>query len=276
MLNFFKKKEKKQAKKNPVAKEKAPSKSSTGRSQEELATVKGQIGEHKIDIQLAQLPKEYKYINDLMVKNSKSKTGYSQIDHIVISPYGIFVIETKNYQGTIYGGKDRKTWLINGKFKFMNPFHQNYGHVEGLKQLIDSKHHDAFISMVSFTKRCTFKIDLELRKIHSNDLIVYDIELSEFIHRKVSVNKLQNQEPFLSEDEVNEVYSLFIGVNITDEKIREQHNQAIKEKSNKAEKALSKCVVCDKPVSEKVKNYCLSSKKFGGKVYCFEHQKNIC
>ncbi|WP_158068780.1 nuclease-related domain-containing protein [Domibacillus epiphyticus] len=38
-----------------------------------------------------------------------------------VTPYGLFVIETKNYQGTIYGGKDRKSGLINGKFKMMNP-----------------------------------------------------------------------------------------------------------------------------------------------------------
>jgi hypothetical protein len=47
---------------------------------------------------------------------------------VVLTPYGIFAIETNNYQGTIYGGKDIKTWLVNGKFKMMNPFVQNYGY----------------------------------------------------------------------------------------------------------------------------------------------------
>ncbi|TLS38587.1 NERD domain-containing protein [Pseudalkalibacillus caeni] len=44
----------------------------------------------------------------IIVSNPKAKSGYSQIDHVVINPYGIFVIETKNYQDTIYGQKDRK------------------------------------------------------------------------------------------------------------------------------------------------------------------------
>ncbi|WP_343031616.1 nuclease-related domain-containing protein [Metabacillus lacus] len=89
---------------------------------EEVATRKGEIGEYKIDIQLDQLPKDWRYLSDLLVGNPKGRSGYSQIDHVVLTSYGIFTIETKNYQGTIYGGKDRKTWLVNGKFKMMNPF----------------------------------------------------------------------------------------------------------------------------------------------------------
>ncbi|GGA43243.1 nuclease-related domain-containing protein [Psychrobacillus lasiicapitis] len=88
---------------------------------ERIAVRKGELGEYKIDIQLSQMPIEYnKYLSDLLIRNPKSSTGYSQIDHVIITPYGLFVIETKNYQGTIYGGKDRKTWSINGKFKMMN------------------------------------------------------------------------------------------------------------------------------------------------------------
>ncbi|WP_138420569.1 nuclease-related domain-containing protein [Aquibacillus sediminis] len=243
------------------------------RSKEELATVKGDIGEHKIDIQLSQLPKEYKFLNDIMIKNAKSKTGYSQIDHLVFSPYGIFVIETKNYQGTIYGGRDRKTWLVNGKFKFMNPFRQNYGHVEALKELVDPKHHASFISMISFTKRCTFKVEPELRKITSNDLIVYDIELSEFIHRKVSVNKLQHQEPFLTQQEITDIHNTIANANIEDPAIRAKHNERIQKGTASQDRANQTCADCGKPVSDKVKAYCLNNSKFEGKIYCFDCQK---
>lgn len=160
------------------------------------AVRKGELGEYKIDIQLSQLPKDYMYLNDLFIKNPKSSTGYSQIDHVIITPYGLFVIETKNYQGTIYGGKDRKTWLINGKFKMMNPLMQNYGHIQALKSFIEAKYHPYFISVVSFTKRCTFKIEEELRKISSTELVIYDVELTQFINRKVAVLKLQYPNPF--------------------------------------------------------------------------------
>jgi hypothetical protein len=244
---------------------------------ERIAVRKGELGEYKIDIQLSQLPKGYKYLNDLLIKNSKSTTGYSQIDHIVITPYGLLVIETKNYQGTIYGGKDRKTWLINGKFKMTNPLMQNYGHIKALKNLIDVKFHKHFISMISFTKRCTFKIEEDLRKINSNELVIYDIELTEFITRKVAVLKLQNQNPFLMEDDIEEIYKTLSDSNISDTSIRKLHVESIQSNKNNFNEsnAGNKCVVCQKPVSDKVKSFCLSNNKFQGKIYCYEHQKNV-
>ena len=63
----------------------------------------GELGEYKIDVQLRQLPKEDRYLSDVLLPNPKSRTGYSQIDHIVITPCAVFVIETKNYQGLIAG-----------------------------------------------------------------------------------------------------------------------------------------------------------------------------
>ncbi len=247
------------------------------KANEQVATRKGEVGEYKVDIQLDQLPKDWRYLSDLLVKNTKGKSGYSQIDHVVLTPYGIFAIETKNYQGTIYGGKDRKTWLVNGKFKMMNPFVQNYGHIIALTSFIDKKYHDLFISMVSFTKRCTFKVDLDYRKIASDEIIVYDIELTEFIHRKVSVLKIQYKEPLLNERDIITIYNAFTNANITDSKVREEHKRALKT-NTPAEKtsygSISTCTVCNKPVSDKVKSYCLVNKKFNGKIYCYEHQKS--
>jgi len=241
------------------------------------AVRKGDLGEYKIDIQLSQLSKDYMYLSDLLIKNPKSSTGYSQIDHIIITPYGLFVIETKNYQGTIYGGKNKKTWLINGKFKMMNPLMQNYGHIQALKNFIEDKYQQYFISLVSFTKRCTFKIEEELRKINSNELVIYDVELTQFINRKVAVLKLQYKKPIFLKNDIETIYNSLLNANITDAAIRKQHIDIIKEKKNitdKKEKE-NKCIVCQKPVSDKVKSFCLSNKKFQEKIYCFEHQKSL-
>ena len=63
--------------------------------------VKGIIGERKARKQLSKLSSEsYRVLNEVVIK---TKTGTSQIDHVVISPHGIFVIETKNYKGWIHG-----------------------------------------------------------------------------------------------------------------------------------------------------------------------------
>ncbi|MGM0843703.1 MAG: nuclease-related domain-containing protein [Bacillota bacterium] len=268
-LNFLKKNEDKPKQANVTT-------SKPNRANDQVAIRKGEIGEYKIDIQLDQLPKNYRYLSDLLVKNPKAKSGYSQIDHVVLTPYSIFAIETKNYQGTIYGGKDRKTWLVNGKFKMMNPFIQNYGHVKALTSFIDEKYHDLFISVVSFTKRCTFKADSDYRKIASNELIVYDIELSEFIHRKVSVLKIHHKKPLLTETDISTIYSAFSQANITDPKVREDHNRALgAEVPEEKPSSESTCIVCNKSVSDKVRAYCLSNKKFNSKIYCFEHQKTV-
>lgn len=253
--------------------EATPEKAKTA-APKQVAVRKGENGEYKIDIQLDQLPKDYRYLSDLLIKNPKAKSGYSQIDHVVLTPYGIFVIETKNYQGTIYGGKDRKTWSVNGKFKMMNPFVQNYGHIKALSSLINQKYEEFFVSFVSFTKRSTFKVDLDYRKIQSNELIVYDIELSEFIHRKVSVLKIQHKEPLLSEREISVIYDVFLNADIKDPAIRRAHEQALKADTTDTPTQAS-CSICNKSVSDKVKLYCLSNHKFNGKIYCYEHQSTI-
>ncbi|QNF29649.1 nuclease-related domain-containing protein [Metabacillus elymi] len=242
----------------------------------------GDIGEYKINIQLDQIPKDCRYLSDILVPNSKSKSGYSQIDHVVLTPYAVFVIETKNYQGTIYGGKDRKTWSVNGKFNMLNPFHQNYGHISALKAIVPIENTN-IVSMVSFTKRCTFKVDLELRKIQSKNLIVYDIELFEFINRKLNVLKLQNGSPVYSENDIVQMYQKVERANIRDSEVRERHvrllkSNATKETSNGVQKktSLDKCKVCGTVVPLKVKEYCLSNnKRFKGEIYCFEHQKIV-
>ena len=68
------------------------------------------------------LNNDYFIINDVMVKTRDNKTH--QIDHIIVSKYGIFVIETKQYNGYIKGNEYDKRWLIkngNKNFYVNNP-----------------------------------------------------------------------------------------------------------------------------------------------------------
>lgn len=250
------------------------------KEQQRIATRKGEIGEYKIDIQLSQLPKNTKFISDVMIPNTKSRSGYSQIDHVILTPYGLFVIETKNYQGQISGKRGEKKWRQNGKFEVYNPFLQNFGHVQALKKQLTVYEDIHFISMISFTRRCTFKVDPELRKIQSDELIVYDTELSEFIHRKLTLLPKLGVKPCLTEEGISEIYETLKNANITDPKVRQEHIEKAKVKKSRSAKmnnhiSTAKCAACGKDVSEKVKTFCMGNKKrFGGKIYCFEHQKN--
>lgn len=185
----------------------------------------GELGEYKIEVQLRQMPKEIRYISDVLVRNPRSRTGYSQIDHVVITPYGLFVIETKNYKGEIKGKRTDKRWNVSGRFNPYNPLRQNYGHIKILESILSEFTNLTFVSIISFTLRCRFSVDPDLRKIESNELVIYDVELSEYIERKLRRLKSEMSEPYLSESDVNRVYELINKANITDPRTRSEHNR---------------------------------------------------
>jgi len=69
-----------------------------------------------------------------------TSNGTTQVDHILISCFGIFVVETKNIDGWIFGNEKSKIWtqsLYGKKFKFQNPLHQNYRHTKAVAQFLN-------------------------------------------------------------------------------------------------------------------------------------------
>ena len=84
--------------------------------------------------------KIYKRFDNLILTRGSWTT---QIDHVVLSPYGLFVIETKNYDGWIFGSETDKVWtqvLHGSKRTFQNPLHQNYGHTKALAEHLQVNH----------------------------------------------------------------------------------------------------------------------------------------
>ena len=95
----------------------------------------GKAGEFWVKRELSKLDKKiYHVINDVTIQDINST---HQIDHIVISQYGIFVIETKQYNGYISGNEYDKQWIQNKKYHIHNPIHQNYGHVKCLEKVLN-------------------------------------------------------------------------------------------------------------------------------------------
>ena len=122
-----------------------------------LPLVKGIIGETIIRIVIGQTTvnqKQQKYvINDLVLEITPGKT--SQVDHVVINPNGIFVIETKNYSGRIYGNESQLNWtqvLNYGRVKnhFYSPVRQNQTHVYAIREIL--KQDVPIYSVVVFVK----------------------------------------------------------------------------------------------------------------------------
>jgi ssDNA-binding Zn-finger/Zn-ribbon topoisomerase 1 len=116
-------------------------------SQEEDSIIKekGKIGELKVDEQLNLLIDEegmHKHITNFTFVDSRNKSH--QIDHVVIRENGIFCIETKNYNGWIYGNQYQRYWtqtFPNGsKFRFLNPLIQNNSHKNYLYKALEGKY----------------------------------------------------------------------------------------------------------------------------------------
>ncbi|NWF38466.1 nuclease [Mariprofundus sp. NF] len=88
--------------------------------------------------------------------------GTTQIDHIIVSRYGVFVVETKNMKGWIFGGEHQKAWtqqIFKSKHKFQNPLHQNYKHTKTLELTLGLEPEKLF-SLVVFVGDSTFKTEM--------------------------------------------------------------------------------------------------------------------
>lgn len=126
-----------------------------------LPKLKGRLGEAAVNnrIRRSLNPDIYHLIPDVMLP---TPDGTTQIDHVIVSRYGVFVMETKAYKGWIYGDEREAQWtqvVFRRKSRFQNPLRQNYKHTKTLAELtgIPESH---FRSMVVFTGDCTFKTEM--------------------------------------------------------------------------------------------------------------------
>lgn len=150
----------------------------------------GKNGENKVKHILEELSSGYIVINDLMIETN---IGTNQIDHVVVCSKGIFIIETKNYTGDIYGKEDEKYWTQhltynNVKNKFYNPIWQNNGHISAVKYKLNGIISCDIVSIVCFDERCT------LKKIKSNVPVIYFGELKKYIKSYKTDNKLTKKQ----------------------------------------------------------------------------------
>lgn len=125
-------------------------------------TVKGKIGEARVSRRLKRLAKKNggQVFDNVIIPGENDKT--SQIDHIYVCNYGVFVVETKNYAGRIYGNDNQKFWkqvLAYGhsKNELYNPVKQNITHIIRLKEII--KMDISPISVIVFVKANTDYIE---------------------------------------------------------------------------------------------------------------------
>ena len=188
------------------------------------AKQKGKRGEMRVSAILSKLSDEYTILNDLVFRTEK---GTTQIDHIVVSKYGIFTIETKNYRGEIYGDDNRKEWtqLIVTKVtyakkwwktytyvtknSFYNPVKQSVGHALRIKELLSVFPHVKIVPIVVFTG------DAILRYVESNNHVVYEKNLLDVIDGYKTT--------YLTDNDVQAVLAILTSNNIRETVSDRQH-----------------------------------------------------
>lgn len=140
--------------------------------------MKGVLGEFQVNLAA-------KFFLDINVyrlfKNVTLPTedGTTQIDHVIVSRHGVFVIETKNMKGWIFGSPEQKFWtqkIYRHTNKFQNPLHQNYKHTQTLQSALEPDPGKVF-SLVVFAGDSTFKTPMPDNVVCAGDYI-------QFIKRK--------------------------------------------------------------------------------------------
>ena len=174
-----------------------------------LIPSKRKVGEKRVASILKRLPEDdYRVINDLLL----SSNGYStQIDHIVVSVYGIFVIETKFYKGWIYGGENSEYWTQNiygNKYQLRNPIQQNQGHIRALRFLLKEYGNIPYISIVAFSRQASLGVDAHTPVIYWDEI-------------RRAINQFENKA--LTQSQVRNIYDYLLAHNVEDKNAKKEH-----------------------------------------------------
>ena len=177
--------------------------------------LKGWIGELKTGFNLwAGLDKNlYHRYHDVIIPSSH---GTTQIDHILVSPFGVFVVETKHYKGWIYGSADQSSWIqviYKSKYKFQNPLRQTYRHKKVLSKYLGVEE-STIQPVISFVGDVEFKTELPSNVLRSG--------LSSYIK--------QFEEVVFSDDEVERITGLLSNVQSESKISKSEHIQSLKER----------------------------------------------
>jgi len=198
-----------------------------------LPKIKGAFGEYRVARKLRRLnKKDYIVYNDIYLKNKGKST---QIDHLILSIYGIFVIETKNYKGWIFGNESSKYWtqiLYNNKFKIFNPIIQNWAHINFLKKISTD------FSDLKYFPIIVFAGSGKLKRIKSSVPVIYK--------RKVLRAIRKNKEVYLTHAQLEKIDNQLKQVIVEKKEIKKRHRKLVKRniKWNKKRKVPTYCPKC--------------------------------
>ncbi len=207
---------------------------------------KGWFGEQKttFDMWLSLDDDVYKRFHDTIIP---SANGTTQIDHIVVSRFGIFIVETKNKSGWIFGSEDQPNWtqsLYGKNYSFQNPLRQTYRQKKVLAQFLSVK--DSNIrSIIYFAGDCRFRTQLPSNVLRSG--------LGSHIQGY--------REPVFSVEELNVIVQKLIQHKLNSPLSNSDHLRSLRERHN----STTNCPRCGGALKERVvKQGARAGQKFFG------------
>lgn len=187
-----------------------------------------ELGKHEIPIPEDQLPKGWLHLQNLLLVNPQSPSGYSHIDHVMITPQCLFIVESKNYHGEIKGMRIEEEWTLRKQLKIPNPFIRHTEQIDAIRRQLVNYKDLRVVSLISFTMRARLNLENELRQMHSDELVGYDIEIFEMITRKYTRLKTEYPTAALSDLNIRHIYETLKKGNVTYSGIRAEHEAAQK------------------------------------------------
>ena len=178
-------------------------------------SVRGRRGEKRVSTILNSLSSNYKVIDNLVLKTNN---GYAQLDHVVVSNYGLFVVETKNYKGWIFGSETKLHWkqvLYKQSYQFYNPIFQNQSHIRVLRSHLPDLYRLPMVSIVVFAGDCKLKIHAP------NEYVIKRRELNSII-KNYSEKNLDNAE-------IENIYNRLFALDKSQEYSPAEHKKQIEQ-----------------------------------------------
>lgn len=185
---------------------------------------KGNYGEFLTFSYLEKLGGHHKLMTNLYLPKTGGST--TEIDLIMISETGIYVFESKNYSGWIFGDEKNKNWTQSlqnkKKNQFFNPIWQNKGHISALKASVGIDKEGFYKSYIIFSESCT------LKKINVTSPNVKVIKRNSLI--KTIKKDIKGSSNLMSTEEVNQLYLKLQKYTCADETVKITHINNIKAK----------------------------------------------
>ncbi len=131
--------------------------------------VTAEIGKRRIRRGLMQKSRDV--LEDFILPGAYG--GLTKIDHAILTSGGIICIQTKHYNGIVFGGPEEPQWTnVDGvqRRKFLNPMIQNEGRTKALQKVVPKV---PVANLIVFTGSVQFTSPLEKNVIHVRDLNSY-------------------------------------------------------------------------------------------------------